>query len=505
MKKPTLRWVGIQLGLWVYVGSAAVGLIFLLKEDRASAVIAGLVFAGVILFSKYVLGFGFLSAPMLYFAGLGLFHLGLVVPWALGLYDTSEVWWFRREELTPAVGLVTVALVSLQLGIITAARHRPLNNTLHRFGDQVFLTDQLLFRVGVALLLLGAASYFVGLYGVFGTGFWRIAYREVPLLLVTRDARPYYAGLLLVPIGAYLATAGASRRQLRLVLGLVGVWAACQLFFGLRNAAIVPALVVVYLLHKKGIRFSRSLQYLLLAAVFLAIPAIRAVREEVASQRASALFSAKLNPVGGIAEMGQSIWPVVATYRLTDSKEFRLGRTYVKALRRVVPYSVMGYDPISGQSQLTLEDFPTYWLVATTEPWSLRRNMSAAFSWVAEAYINFGVAGVFLMFFALGYLLTRLEQMPARSPYLLAAQAVVLAPLLWCVRSDFNTFVRPAAWGLACVGVVWWLSSRLKKVRGRTSGMEGVTPSLVAGSPQHSRSARGPAGVASGGGLCTRR
>ena len=79
-----------------------------------------------------------------------------------------------------------------------------------------------------------------------------------------------------------------------------------------------------------------------------------------------------------------------------------------------------------------------------------------------ETYVKFGIPGVILMFFALGYFLTRLEKIGSRSPYILAAQAVLLGPLLWCVRNDFNTYVRPALWGPCLAGSSVLVSSKLK-------------------------------------------
>ena len=77
---------------------------------RVSASIMGLT-VGVLLIasimlSAYVLDLPFASGPMLYLCLLGLFHLGLVVPWALGLYNVNRVAWFAPYDLPRALTLV---------------------------------------------------------------------------------------------------------------------------------------------------------------------------------------------------------------------------------------------------------------------------------------------------------------------------------------------------------------------------------------------------------------
>jgi oligosaccharide repeat unit polymerase len=465
MKKPTLRWVGIQLGLWVYVGSAAVGLIFLLKEDRASAVIAGLVFAGVILFSKYVLGFGFLSAPILYFAGLGLFHLGLVVPWALGLYDTSEVWWFRREELGPPLGLVTLAFLGLQLGAIVGMRRRIVGGGKQNATWAKHLQDGPLFWGGLILLAVGLIAYSAGMQRVFGWGFFSLTYSELLPILGEADTRLIYFGVLFVPIGIYLAMAGASPTRLKLVLLFVGIWGMWQLFAGVRNRAFIVGLTALYLLAKKGVRLPRVSYPVMIALALLIFPAVKIMRSEVASRRLhlQALTLRDLNPLNGIAEMGGSIWPLVGTYRLADAGGLRHGRTYLYTLSKVIP----GLPSLvySGErlSSVTDELLPSGWFVTTTQPAAARLNLGPAFSPVAEAYLNFGFPGVGVIFLALGYFLVYLEQMRLKNPYVLAAQATILGPLLWSVRSDSYVLGRPIVWGLAYILVVWLVFVRSRR------------------------------------------
>ena len=457
MKKPTLRSLGIQFGLWIVTGSVAVALIFLYKDDRFSAIIAGVVFAGAFLFTKYVLRFDVLSAPLLYLGMLGLFHLGLVVPWALGLYDPWQMPLFYYAQLTPALGLVTLAVLCYQFGVMLGARRQCLMPPRKASLPQ----DRNLFRCSIGLLILAIMMYAVGYHLVFG---WRldITYSDSFALVQQTDSRWLGLAGVLIPIAAYAALAGASRTQTMVLLGLVAAWVTWQLYLGSRGRGLIVAVVVVYLLAKKGLRPSRSLQLVLIGLVLFAIPAIKAIRSELGSLRLQALSGASLNPLDGIAEMGGSIFAVVQTHRLVGSSQYRHGLTYVRALSSIIPKVSSRYKP--GERSATLERrielSPALWMVWETSPGTAKRYGGLGFSSVAEAYMNFGFVGVCLIFLGFGYLLVFLEALGARGPCLVAAQAIVLGPLLWNARNDFTVFVVPVAGGLAYLVVVWWVFCR---------------------------------------------
>ncbi len=65
--------------------------------------------------------------------------------------------------------------------------------------------------------------------------------------------------------------------------------------------------------------------------------------------------------------------------------------------------------------------------------------------------MNFGPAGVAVYFLLLGFALVRAGSFVAGRPTRLALLAVVLGPLLWTTRGSFDSFFRPAVWGVLCV------------------------------------------------------
>jgi len=287
-----------------------------------------------------------------------------------------------------------------------------------------------------------------------------------------------YFGVLVVPIGIYLAMAGASPTRLRVVLVLIAIWGMWQLFAGVRSRAFIVGLTALYLLAKKGVRLPRVSYPVMIALALLIIPAVQIMRNEVASRRLhlQALTLRDLNPLNGIAEMGRSIWPLVGTYRLAETDGLRQGRTYLYTLSKVVPGLPSPLGPDETMSLTRFDLLPSRWFVATTQPAAARLNLGPAFSAVAEAYLNFGFPGVGVIFFALGYFLVNLEQMRLKNPYVLAAQATILGPLLWSVRSDSYVLGRPIVWGLAYILVVWLVFVRSRRGAPMVAGSRASSP-----------------------------
>ena len=77
--------VPVFFGLWSCVAVVAIWQFQMGGSDSSAALTAAVVLLTSLIFSKMVLGLSFDTAPMLYLALCGLFHLGVAVPWALGI------------------------------------------------------------------------------------------------------------------------------------------------------------------------------------------------------------------------------------------------------------------------------------------------------------------------------------------------------------------------------------------------------------------------------------
>ena len=103
---------------------------------------------------------------------------------------------------------------------------------------------------------------------------------------------------------------------------------------------------------------------------------------------------------------------------------------------------------------------PAAWITSRVSPFSFSTGGGIGYSGVAEPYLNFGMPGVLIIFFGLGYFLMRQENSRRGSVYRTAVLACSYAALLWTVRNDFGNFARPVAWSILFVFAVYLLAER---------------------------------------------
>ena len=112
-----------QFAAWfaLFAGSAAFFAIGALEDDRVAVLAAGCVFLLYVWLSLRVLRLRLLSPVMLYLCIFGLFHLGLVVPWALDIASRSPPYWVLRYPLWPAMSLIVLGLTAYMTGAVAGA------------------------------------------------------------------------------------------------------------------------------------------------------------------------------------------------------------------------------------------------------------------------------------------------------------------------------------------------------------------------------------------------
>jgi oligosaccharide repeat unit polymerase len=430
---------------------------FTLTQSSAShkALIAGILFIISALLSRVVLGLTVASAPMLYLMLLGFVHLGLVTPWALGIYDVSRAPWFVPYGLSPALALVTYSILAYETGlIISVVETRGVK--LRDKAASPYLGSRRLFLAGSCLFFSGVVMFVGGLIGLDPEGYFRLTYSDTFRLRAESDPRFFGSGITLVLIGLSLATAGAMKRRFPAVFWGAGLWCSFLFYFGFRGPALIAALVVCAVAVKKGVSFPRWLPWVAAVLMLLAIPVVHVIREEPIDERSLGTSLNDLSLLDGPAEIGSGIRPLVETYSLIDQDSYRYGWTYLIGLKGILPNLAVRWEAPSAGSVDSLP--PNHWVTAMADPLSYENYGGIGFSAVAEPYMNFGIVGVIAYFFLLALILVRLEQVSIRSSEALACWAVVVGPLLWTTRNDFTNFFRPAAWGLLCIGAVWFFS-----------------------------------------------
>jgi hypothetical protein len=398
-----------------------------------------------------------LSPAMVYLYIFGLFHLGLIVPWALDIHSGAVPWWLRSYRLTPALSLLILALLAFQLGATLA---------VSRWGSARVSTEEtrcyynaILFQGGLVIVALGLLSFGWGIRSIGFSRFLQANYIETFRLVRLYDPRLFTTSLTLVPVGLYLLAASAPQRLRGLVLVPTLLWTALIFFLGFRGFALIPLITTLAVLRKRGFRMPVAAYGVGLAVLLVAIPMARSMRNSRLQQRSVSQAATEVRPLAAIEEMGGSLQPLVHTVRLMENEKLRWGSTYWQALKRVLPNLSLAWQ---GQTYVPLEDLPpTHWVTRLAAPWKYRHFGGIGFSGVAEPYMNFGSAGVGLYFFFLAVVLVWADRFDAGRPTRLALWAVMLGPLLMTTRGAFDSFFRPAIWGVAIVIVMRVVSDSL--------------------------------------------
>ncbi len=148
-----------------------------------------------------------------------------------------------------------------------------------------------------------------------------------------------------------------------------------------------------------------------------------------------------------------------------------LGRSYASALGRIVP------NVGRRVSRERRDESPGGWATMHAERWLYDHGGGIGFSGVAEPYLNFGTAGVVILFLLLGLVVQQWEQWLEREPYRAAIGAATFGFVLWTVRNDASELFRSIV--IACAVVAaGWVAPRL--LRGRSSRTAVPAPSLRA-------------------------
>jgi len=442
---------------WSCVAMIALWHLHLDENDVSAALTTAVILLASLVFSRFVLGLRFNTAPMLYLELLGLFHLGIVVPWALGIYDITNIPGFIPFGLSHALTMITYSILIFQLGILTALGGQGFRITCTSREEQT-LDDPKIFRVGSALFLFGSVMFLIGLVRLGSVGYERLTYSETFRLRAESDPRFFGTGMTVALIGLCLTVAGASKRQMRITYAYTGFWFLTFFYLGFRSPAITAALLVFAVAYKKGVRWPRWAPFVTGLILLIAVPMVRVIREEPLDERSLSTSLHDMSILDGPAEVGGAFRPLTETLDLIGPDNYRYGKTYLTALKGVLPNLALRWEAPATEN---IEDLPPgHWVTAIVDPWAYKNHEGMGFSGIAEPYMNFGMAGVVVYFFLLSILLVRLEQLSIRSSYSLAMWALLVGPLLWTIRNDFREFFRPAVWGLLCLGLIWLSSTR---------------------------------------------
>jgi hypothetical protein len=276
----------------------------------------------------------------------------------------------------------------------------------------------------VVVLLGGGVAGFVASYEDFRQ---MTAEYSVPISIIS----PALA------FGLVLAATGKAGWHRRAALLAFAGFAVVALPIGLRTDVMFPAVAVVVASARSGRAFSPVKATAVGLALVLLIPVVRELRTTGIAALPQALAAPRLD---ALVEMGGSLRPVEQVVRWhAEGEPFEHGASYWAPFERAASRLLPGLEASSADDDLRLMNV----LV-------LDRIGAIGFSPVAEAYRNFGPAGVLIVLALIGALLGAIDTIENRQTAVLAL-ATVYPPLLINVRNSFVSVPAQCVAGILCI------------------------------------------------------
>jgi hypothetical protein len=377
-----------------------------------------------------------------------LFNAGQAGLEVFGLNDRGLLLgYFSEEIIESTLALVLVSLSALHLGaLLHLAVVRPVPVRSRRAQRPAWIRS-----VGWFLLVISLPPTVMWLTEVFEvaarSGYWATYDRDVETGMA---ASRFVLSGLFVPALLLLTACGRKHAIDRNVSAILMVtFAAVQFYIGYRSTAAMPLVAWAWLRHR-AVRPIRpgllcAVGLLLLLVVF---PLVRETRNFAFADRSAVPVGRWLdvqdNPgLATISEMGGSMGTIAYTLTLVPAiRPYSRGEDYAYALLTLLPNMFWSIHPTIAYG--TLSD----WLAGTVYAGVNARGAGLGYSFIAEAYVNFGPAGPLLVMTVFGLALVTLARWATETdePAKVALAAIVLAVILRYPRDELSGIIRSLVW-----------------------------------------------------------
>lgn len=313
---------------------------------------------------------------------------------------------FSSDVLAETIHFVLACIVAMHLGAIVGASAsiKPAEQFRRPSEQSAGITATrwvgwLLFIISVvptAIYLRACVST------VLSSGYAAIYFQGIP---VGVESVWRVLSVFFVP-GVFFLLAGSRGMFLNVAIATVAIvaYSLTSFFIGDRGGGGYALVGFVWLWHRCVRPFKLWKILLVLLAIGLLLPIIGNVRSLTGEHRASlsafaeAFFSVENPVIALLKELGTTMRTVAYTLMFVPGERaFDYGTGYLRALMTLVPSLYWK----------TTETYST-WLVWTVAPGFARMGGGLGYSFIAEAYANFGWLGSIVFTFVLGYALARL-------------------------------------------------------------------------------------------------
>ena len=380
---------------------------------------------------------------------LTIFHLGLTIPQGLGL-DLPGAWittgnYASWLELSGWYTLLALASYGIGSGLGALTRPHTVAAPLHNPLE----TLRFMYRMGVGGLI-ASAIFLVLAISSYGN---ILEYSRADFFRGNEDIRGWGVFLMIFPASLTLVALGAKSTTEKLfgypivILGFIAL-----MLSGYRGVTLYPALIGIITWVKIGRTIPSWVAASTIVFVLLAIPAIGALRLEVAYKDITAERVTEKFQESSIQEtltLGSTGGVLAHALRLVPDKDpFFSGKTYLSATIEAIPNFMPRGEEIKKRVSL-VNDIEVYtpgeWITARVDPVRFRNGGGLGFSAIGEAYINFGFLGVIFVFVAIGFFFMRLERIDLiNHPYALFFCLTILPFFFRFIRNQFSSLTKPA-------------------------------------------------------------
>lgn len=256
----------------------------------------------------------------------------------------------------------------------------------------------------------------------------------------------------IIPASLFLLAGTKYKNNSKFIsLLLVIIYSIARFALGERNQAIMPLISFAWLWNSLIYPLPKALilgvSTLMVSIVF---PLVAITRNTSGDDRLSLNYLIESyqnldNPIiDSISEMGASMLTVAYTIELVPKvRDFQMGAEYLYALLTLIP-NIFGGDLHPSIAR----GIPDIWLVNEIDPVMASYNNTYGFSFIAEAYLNFGWYGTSIALGIMGFLFVKLTLWAVNSgnPARMAMLACFISYFLFYPRGESVFMVRPLVW-----------------------------------------------------------
>ncbi|PMB51366.1 oligosaccharide repeat unit polymerase [Fischerella thermalis CCMEE 5201] len=411
--------------------------------------------------SWYILTKSLFNPYLLFLLSAFLFNGGQAILEVLYIHKSGNLTaWELSDQLPPlssetilnTLFLVIIGLGALHLGALISLGTAKVKSSSCGSKITVLVSSKNSYLIGKRLLWIALfPALFIlrdAVLIVLTSGYHSLYQQDFE---TSYSAAPSILADFLIP-GSFFLLAGSkekSKSRLTSVIVIV-IYATIRFFLGQRNQAVMPLVSLAWIWHHL-IRpipktFLLSIGSLILFIIF---PLVATTRNTAGQDRLSIsflleTFSSIDNPIiATISEMGGSMLTISYTLEIVPKdREFQMGTDYLYALFTLIPNVFGKLHPTVARG------LPNHWLTEQINPNIAYMSGSYGFSFIAEAYLNFGWIGAPIALGVIGFLIVKLTSWAVkfRDPAKMAMIASFLSFFLFYARAESATVVRPLIW-----------------------------------------------------------